>query len=453
MKNKIKNIIELLKSDLDKDKCIEEILSNIRNIKDTIFIDYLIIEIAKKGKHNVFRIKQPQFNKLISFFIEKTKIKEDFENRVLNIIKETQNSGYKIDQIYSKLFNSIHFIDKIFVKISNIKNKALKLEIQNEFKEHFLLSNNSSISKLVILNKMKKHFEDEVLKELSINIKESDFEQLSFKFEIQKINYEDDFSMALFIIELTNSVIKKEVLNRENRLSDCFFSINEKSQEINILNKNLKDIILSLNASILYTNCKNKNFKNFNIVIKKNNLYSECFLEYYQNINNFLIDNDFFMALKESILFFEFYIRTNSRTDNAVKKEAIKIEKNKKELSNIEMIKMLKELKGDIGNKYINEYKEKKEKELLDIKPNIDKMSIETLLNAMNKSKKITNEELEIFNYLLLNNRNEGLNFRNKIFHSLILESDLEHEFGEFRNQLFFFITIYLTVFILKNSI
>lgn len=452
-KKAIKKEVNKIISKIIKDKKnadFDDIVNRVVN-ESPCFIYMFSLELIVKNRNNVFKLNENQFKKIIEKFFFTNKDSKSF----FKILYESSDSSYNMDLLYNNLLDSQEYIEDIFIFTSHIKSKEKREKIQNLFIKFFLIKNNNSILNIDISNKMKKHFDSKVLKDLVVTINQNDFELFHFEQEIPKINCNEDFLLPIFIVDNMNCGFKEFVLDRQLHMADLSKSYNEKSQEINIINKNIKDMTIAIYSSILYLNCKNKNTDSFKNLIKINNdsLYSRSFLEYYENINLFLKENNYFMAVKEAILFFEFNLRVFSKERTDVYKEIINIIKKEQREKDLDILRIIEQKRNKKFADYeMTLYNDKIDKKFENFEINIDKVSFETLLDAMVNTGKISDPESEIIKYILLNNKNEGLNFRNKIFHSLISELNIKKELGDWTNHLLFFIVLYLVVSTLKMN-
>ena len=383
------------------------------------FSGKLEYELDNKEKYEIYRDFSKRNPKIFNENMED--ISKEF-----NIDKNKGNEFfYEQTKIDEDLFLSTLAINQSEVKLENQAQNFLIQKIAN-----LAQTGDDSISFKRVIDRINRRQLDEIGTERSrekpINIVARKLQELNskkenlgkyknFKYEFE--DEENDLNDEILNLENENNFLKEIKLQKENEKienekikikenvekenSEKINSVNKKINELKINNKNILNKYLNNN---LENNSKNKKIKNnTNKLIKKLNII--FILLILINILQFIfIKNNYFkyIFLLTVPTFLIFYIFLINKEKNKIKNNE-KIEKNKFNEINLQLINLENEKKLIENNQKNNSEELNKIKNNLNLKNNLEKEKIKNkYLNKIEKNK--------INNFLDLNNL-EKINF------------------------------------------
>lgn len=421
-------IIELKSNRLkkDKQKSFISALNIIRKFDDDSFVHkkltILINEIDELIKDdNDFCIKLVQQDK----FIER-------ESDFFEIIY------FKITNLFNFSYNS-DFKEIIFNKKSNHKEKYD--ERKYLFFNLYLNDATNYTTEQEIYCYLQKFFKDFDKSKIKFKFDESSLtETSSFNFVPFKIKHNNENELYLNLFSVFNLYIFNNLII-EDKIKINYYNTNHER----ITEKAPVKLYLSMIfASLFDFNC---NIPIFNDLFKCNK-----YQEHFEKIDFYIANNNYYLGLKEAILFLEGSLRDKIFEENLnvidIKTKEIEDEfykfkyfLNKKKYIFNETL---------FNNELLENLNRIKNQEII-----YQNLSLKDILIILKENSKINEENYIFLNYILLNDNNDGFDLRNKIFHGFFNFTDFiniynNKEIAE-RIMLFFIFYIIFSSYLIIN--
>lgn len=443
------------------------LLNNNDQIKDlNLFISNILILLNTK-----------KINKLsennIQLFIDILKNSSNFDYSLIdNFIKNdnySEKERSKKNIIYSYILSNLSSPECLYLFKINTKSKNIKKNLiaRQNFIFDFIIKE-KKLTKLRtrhFINKMINIFDNQIGHKINdynnyltqdsyiefkdvykeheiINLSSDSLQHLIFEV-YNLMNNEIDIPDETFNNKIESLDISINKSNPNENLKVSFLSLDSKGQSINSFRYQIKDDISAKYSLIL-----NKNIKIYNDIDKNNfrdhllTIYTTAqHKKYIENIFYFLINKDVYSALKESILFIENFLRDHLERQNHIFSIY-----NYKQIDDINTIfkncfqntPYYNEDMKEILNKYLNEkYKDNYA---------LSSKMLNSLINISYESHLITKQNYIFLKFFLLNDDNEGKNFRNNIFHGIKNEYDYFCSENKNNNMMIFELTIFYII-------
>lgn len=346
---------------------------------------------------------------------------------------------------------------KLFIR-KIIDNNAITYEIINIFNETEY--DNKKI-KLFIFNEVKRKQRDMELEIDQIKIINNDLrhnyclqQHLIFKYKLKEKSWSDFFEKChdikidhLYIEDFLNITFMLNMKTRRKRKDALKSFYNDYDLKNDLLLKDVTMFKMNYLFDIFEENYKNIDFFEF----IKNECKNIKYLNFIKNICKLKNQKNYYASFKESILFLEYFLRSE------LKKENINI--------NIYKRKEKEDAKKEIDEftKWLQLNSDKKPSEIKKIKEDLleneffnetntteNTILLNELVNESGKNNLISEDGVDVLKYLLLSDEGQGLNLRNLIFHGLSNEKFLM-ESNFFKNKKSFeFLTLIVIYQIFK---
>lgn len=366
-------------------------------------------------------------------------LEEVLQKKIINFIKNDnifskEEISYLLKETNHDLF--LYFITGNLINNEDLINELLILNKERQNKLFKIILNNPEIDglkKIFLKNEAIKKLNPEI----ATVIKDSDKDltglaKLEQEIKPCKIIYKNTFNYILMI----KKIMDINLLNSSSGSAflDCCEDINQDGEVIssNYLKKYNSLFISSFSNDISF---KNRSILKLHSEIDSNMLFYENIVssQYYKEITKNLSIGNNYIAMTNSILFMENFLRKELKRQTGIDQK-YKNKKQKDEEYLINDFCKKNKINDEIKSKYIEELKEKNVKNF-----NANSSLFKELLSYSKERNLITEEEYVGLNFLLLNDKNEGLNLRNNIFHAFKTEADYEG-----LEHIFSFVSIYI---------